>query len=188
MWGERCREASLYPDYGSNMHRLTILAAFIYIIGSSFAQAQALVGEAFVVPIEKELSDYALVKVDPKYSVLDYEALMSSRVFIRNSLNSSWPDDNFTLQKNTETLVNDLAAFNKKESFTFHVVNRARDQILGCVYITAPFNGKFDASVFVWVSDKYLSTSLFPNLKGEIKHWVKSNWPFKKVDYSLNEP
>lgn len=156
-------------------------------MGTSFVQAQALVGEEFVVPIEKELSDHVLVKVDPKYSVLDYEALMSARVFIRDSLNSSWPDDDFTLQKNTETLENDLVAFNKRESFTFHIVNRARDQILGCVYITVPLNGKYDASVFVWVSDKYLSTPLFPNLKREIKHWIKSCWPFKKVDYSLNE-
>jgi len=165
-----------------------ILAIFIYMMGLSFAQAQTLVAEAFVVPVEKELSDHVLVKVDPKYSVLDYEALMTARVFFRSSLNSTWPDDNFTLQKNSETLINDLAAFNKKESFTFHVVNRVKDQILGCVYITAPFNDKYDASVFIWVSKKYLSTPLFLNLKREVKHWIKTVWPFKKVDYSLKDP
>lgn len=148
--------------------------------------AKALVPESFVVPVEALLSDYRLLKVDPQFALMDYQALMSARVFIRSSLATSWPEDDFTLDKNSESLRQDLIAFEQRRTFTFHIFHRASNRLIGCLYITAPFTAEHDAAVFAWVQHDYLSSPVFSEIQQHIQRWVRDTWPFDRVDYSLN--
>ncbi|MBD0412822.1 hypothetical protein [Pseudoalteromonas distincta] len=168
------------------MTKLLIFVFAIYTFCCSFVQAEALVNNEFVVPIEKHFENFTLVKVNPKYTKLDYKALMSAREFIQISLGTTWPADDFTLQENTQTLESDLIAFNNKESFTFHVMNNDKTKVIGCIYITGTVDSEFDANVFSWVAKEHLATPLFDELRTNVKTWVKNEWPFTNVDYPFN--
>lgn len=169
------------------MKKLLLLVFTIYTFCCSFVQAEALVNNVFVVPVEKRFENFTLVKVNPKYTVLDYKALMSAREFIQNSLGTTWPADDFTLDENTQTLENDLIAFDNKESFTFHVMNNNKTKVIGCIYISGAASDKFDATVFSWVAKEHIATPLFTELKTSVKAWIKNEWPFVHVDYSFNK-
>ena len=162
--------------------------AIIFLFFSFRVSAEDnLVPSNFLVPVEKKMSEYVFLKVDPKYSELDFNALMSSRFFIREQLKTDWPSDTFTLEENTETLVSDLKSFELKSNFTFHIFNKSRTQIIGCFYISSTTDSNYDAAVFVWVKEEYLSSDIFRNIKLHIQSWILNAWPFEKVDYSLNK-
>ncbi|MBM7074445.1 hypothetical protein JQC92_20875 [Shewanella sp. 202IG2-18] len=149
--------------------------------------SKALIHDSFDVPVEASIQDFIIMKVDPDYAKLDYEALMSAKEFIRKQLGSEWPSDNFTLKENTDSLFDDLTSFNNKTSFTYHILNRQKSQIIGCFYVSSPIAKPYDASVFIWVKKEYLSSPVFPKIKTAIKSWISQKWPLKRVDYSLNK-
>jgi hypothetical protein len=53
--------------------------------------------------------------------------------------------------------------------------------VIGCVYIYAPRDGDYDASVHSWVraSHAHLDKSLWR----AVSEWLASNWPFESVRY-----
>ena len=164
---------------------------FLYFISifpfNIMAKDVNLVPDSFEVPVKIVLPKYSFLKVNPDYSKLDYEALMSAKEFIRKELSSEWPSDNFTLKENTASLVGDLDTFNKRANFTFHIFNSDQSKLIGCFYISNGSEEEYDASVFIWVSKEYLFTPLFIEIKGDMKNWFTEYWPLKNVDYSLNK-
>jgi hypothetical protein len=161
---------------------------FIFILPLNImANDVNLVPDSYDVPIKILLPKYSFLKVNPDYSKLDYEALMSAKEFIREELNTDWPSDDFSLKENTESLIGDLNSFNKRTNFTFHIFNSDQSKMIGCFYISNGSEAKYDASVFIWVRKEYLSTPLFIEIKSDIKNWISKDWPLKSVDYSLNK-
>ena len=58
------------------MFRVVVL---ILLFAFSVSAKETLVPDSFIVPVEKEMSEYVFLKVNPKYSELDYKALMSAQ-------------------------------------------------------------------------------------------------------------
>jgi hypothetical protein len=168
------------------MVRILFLCFILSLSLNLMADDVSLVPDYYDVPVKMLLPKYSFLKVNPEYSKLDYEALMSAKEFIREKLNSDWPSDNFTLKENTESLVGDLSTFNEKTNFTYHIFNSDQSKMIGCFYISNGSEEKYDASVFIWVRKEYLSTPIFIEIKSDIKNWISKDWPLKNVDYSLN--
>ncbi|RDH82872.1 MAG: hypothetical protein DIZ80_11415 [endosymbiont of Galathealinum brachiosum] len=166
------------------LKRLVLLVVINFFFQSS--SASTLVDATFNVPASKTFSTYTLKKISPKYTELDYDALMSARFYIRTKLNSSWPDDDFTIDENRKGLSYDESNFNKRVFFTYTVLNSSEDKVLGCIYIKPSSNKKFDASVFIWTRQDLPEQKLHNLLLGDIKIWLSNDWPFKNIDYSLN--
>ena len=74
---------------------------------------------------------------------------MSARFYIRKKLKLSWPEDNFTIDKNIKGLTYDESHFNKRNFFTYTALNTSEDKVLGCVYCKPSSNKKFDVFVFI---------------------------------------
>ncbi len=77
---------------------------------------------------------------------LDYDAVMESREFLREWEQSTWPEDDFTVEANRADLVKAERRHANGDAFTYTVMNLDQTECLGCVYVLPP-----DARMFAGV-------------------------------------
>jgi len=150
--------------------------------------AATLVDANFVVPQRYTFSNVVLVKVDPEYAAQDHRALMQAKAQIRQDLGTPWPEDNLALAENTASLISDLQAFNQRTNFTYHLIERATDQVIGCVYISQTGASQHQAAMYYWLIPAYYNSTDHPVIRQGLQQWLKTAWPFREVDFSLNGP
>ena len=93
-------------------------------------------------------SDHFLLRpIQVTDAELDYEAVMESREFLRTWEQSSWPEDNFTVEANRKDLHKLEWRHIAKDSFTYTVMNPTGTQCLGCVYIFATNAAMFGSAM-----------------------------------------
>jgi hypothetical protein len=149
------------------------------------AAAETLVPEHFHVPNQVALPAIKLVKVDPAYAEQDYQALMAARLQIRQALGTDWPADNLILAENKASLVNDLSAFNQRTNFTYHLLDPASGQLIGCLYISQSGSAQYQATVYYWLIPEFYQSSAHLAIRAALTQWINSSWPFATVDYSF---
>lgn len=147
------------------------------------ATANLLVPENFSVPAHVELPNIQLQKVNPAYAEQDYKALMAARLQIRQALGTDWPADNLTLAENKASLLNDLSAFNQKTNFTYHLFAPESGRLIGCLYISQSGISQSHAAVYYWLVPDVDQSSMHLAIRTDIKKWIETRWPFKRVDY-----
>jgi hypothetical protein len=113
----------------------------------------------------------------------DYEAVIESRELLHTMFGGLWPKPGFTLEENLADLERHQQEFLSRKAFAYTVVSLDETRVLGCVYINPSVTTASDAVVVMWVRqteyDKGLDEILFNN----VRDWISSVWPFKKVDY-----
>ena len=113
----------------------------------------------------------------------DYEAVIESRELLHAMFGGPWPKLGFTLEENLADLERHQQEFLSRKAFAYTVVSLDETRVLGCVYINPSETTASDAVVVMWVRqteyDKGLDEILFNN----VRDWISSVWPFKKVDY-----
>lgn len=150
--------------------------------------ATTLVDASFVIPQRHTFGNVQLIKVDPEYAERDHLALMQAKKQIRQDLGTAWPEDNLTLAANTASLASDLQAFNQRTNFTYHLIERATDQVIGCVYISQTGASQYQAAMYYWLIPAYYNSTEHPAIRQGLQHWLKTAWPFQAVDFTLNGP
>jgi hypothetical protein len=60
-------------------------------------------------------------------------------------------------------------------------------KVLGCVYIGPSVTTDSDAVVVMWVRQTEYDKGLDEILFNTVRDWIRSDWPFKKVDYPGRE-
>ncbi len=124
---------------------------------------------------------------------LDYDAVMESREYLRTWEQSTWPEDDFTIEANRRDLDKLERLHDEGRSFTYTVMNPAETQCLGCVYIfptDAPFlTGSetvavddaqwsgYEAAVYFWVRKSRLADELDRRLLDALRRWFERDWP-----------
>ena len=72
--------------------------------------------------------------------------------------------------------------FRTRKGFTYPVLDPARRDVIGCVYIYPLRDSDYDACALSWVreSHAHLDTPLWrvPSV------WLESDWPFASVEYA----
>jgi hypothetical protein len=92
---------------------------------------------------------------------------MESREFLRKWEQSTWPEDDFTLEANRQDMVKLEQRHASGEALTYTVMNLDQTECLGCVYVFSPEPSWFsdahvvavgadewsdcDAMIFFWV-------------------------------------
>ena len=150
--------------------------------------AATLVDASFVIPQRHTFGNVRLIKVDPEYAERDHQALMQAKAQIRQDLGTEWPEDTLTLAENTASLIRDLQAFNQRTNFTYHLIERTTNQVIGCVYISQPGASQYQAALYYWLIPAYYNSSEHPAIRQGLQYWLKTAWPFQAVDFSLNGP
>ena len=146
----------------------------------------------FQTPGELRTDEFLLRPIRASDAVLDYEAVMESKGFLRQWEQSGWPEDDFTVEANRE----DLAKLERRhaagESFTYTVMNPAETRCLGCVYLfptaarlfskaqIAAVDGArwsgFEAAVYFWVRESRLADGLDRRLLAALGPWLEHDW------------
>lgn len=135
----------------------------------------------YIVPTSLKSEQFQLQILSPKVGEIDYEAVMSSKIRLRNVFGSSteWPSENLTLEDNINDLTRHQKEFEHREAFAYTVLDLSGERCLGCVYIEPSDKSTFDCVVYLWVRDSHIK--LDSDLFAIIKNWIKTSWPFEKV-------
>lgn len=133
----------------------------------------------------------------------DHEAVMESRDYLHAWEQSTWPEDDFSVEDNRGDLV-DLEAWNAdRKAFTYTILDPNETVCLGCVYIfptdatflqtseITPVRGDtwtdFDAVVYHWVRKSQMDTGKDAELLTLLREWLARDWEFDTYLFVTNE-
>jgi hypothetical protein len=138
----------------------------------------------FVVPRRLEAGPFVLEPLGPEHNDEDYAAWSTSREHIHATAGwetSSWPRE-MTAEENRRDLERHAGDFERREGFTYTVLDREAGGVVGCVYIYPSKDGTHDAVVLSWVTQR--AAALDADLWRAVTDWLEKSWPFERVDYA----
>lgn len=122
----------------------------------------------------------------------DHEAIMDSREMLRIWEQSSWPEDDFSVEDNRKDLAKMAGRHADGVSFAYTMLDPAEQICLGCVYIfptDAPFLARCavapvagapwetaSAAVYFWVRTSRAAESLEESLVADLRAWLDHTW------------
>jgi hypothetical protein len=155
------------------------------------------------VPAELRTDEFVLRPIVADDAELDFAALMETREYLRLWEQSSWPEDDFTVEANRADLVGLEERHAAHRAFTYTVLDPNGTQSLGCVYnfpTSATFLaksavtqvgddewGNVDAVVYFWVRLSQMQNGLDARLLGALRAWFTDDWRLQRVVYVTNE-
>lgn len=115
----------------------------------------------------------------------DYEAVTESRERLRGTFgpNDEWPPDDLTFEQNRIDLAWHHKEFQRRDAFTYAVVDPRGSSELGCVYVQPTRTEGYDAAVYFWVSEAGLDRGLAEDIEAHVRGWIDEAWPFDAVAY-----
>ena len=138
----------------------------------------------FVVPRELATEQFRLEPLGPEHNDSDYEAWSSSVEHIHRTPGwetSSWPDDRSPAD-NLRDLQRHADDFERRQGFTYTVLDPAGGEVIGCVYIYPEKSGEHDAKVLSWV--RASRAELDVPVWRAVTDWLADEWPFARVAYA----
>ena len=150
---------------------------------NAIAMANIFVPEDFKVPKSLVTDLYRLGILEPKVAEIDYEAVMSSKERLRHIFceNDEWPADNMTLEDNIRDLEQHEEEFHSRKAFAYTVLSLTKERCIGCVYLYPSSISEYDCEAYLWVRTS--EVDLDDNLYKNIRNWLKTHWPFKRVAF-----
>jgi hypothetical protein len=134
---------------------------------------------------------------------LDYAAVMESREFLRKWEQSTWPEEDFTVEANREDMAKPERRHASGESFTYTVMNLDQTECLGCVYVFSPEGNWLsdaqvvavgadewsdsDAVILFWVRKSRLAAGTDSLLLDSLRTWFEREWSFDAPVVMTNE-
>ncbi len=156
------------------------------------------------VPAELRTDELALRPIVVDDAELDYAALMETREYLRLWRQSTWPEDDFTVEANRVDLIDMEERHAAHRAYSYTVLDPGATRCLGCVYVfptsatflakstvTAVGNDEWsdvDAVVFFWVRLPEMETGMDKRLLAELRTWFAQVWKFEKTVYVTSEP
>jgi hypothetical protein len=150
------------------------------------------------IPEKFESPAFHFEVLEPKHVKLDYQALMSSRDYLRRWSNSSWLEDNFSIADNLNDLEWHFEEYKGKFAFTYTILNDSGDKCLGCIYIRPTEsirNLKSEEREILafspyfcsyWVIDEIRQKKLSQDIFSAINNWIKKDWMVSNMLYTCN--
>lgn len=135
----------------------------------------------------------------PDHVALDYEAVMSSKVFLRKWSQSTWPTDNFTLDENLIDLNRHSKEHVTNLAYTYTILNMERNRCLGCIYIkpvesitahTSEEENKLrtlNAILSFWVRESLQDNQMEQSIIDFLIKWMKETWKFNELVFATND-
>lgn len=146
---------------------------------------RAFVPDSFAVPRELITEEFRLEPLGPQHNEDDYEAWTSSIDHIRATPGfegATWPDPGMTLQENLTDLQRHAEDFAQRSGFTYTVLARPSDRVIGCVYIYPSRSADGAAEVRSWVRED--QADLDVAVHDAVSAWLTNAWPFTAVRYA----
>lgn len=158
---------------------------------------------SFAVPDRVMTDSFMLRPIVDADTELDYEAVMESREFLRLWEQSTWPEDDFTVESNREDVAMMEQRHAEGKAFTYTVMNPSETECLGCVYVFAtnarmytdaditPVGNSqwsdYEATVHFWVRQSQLEKLRDRELLEVLRTWFAQSWGFEGLLFITNE-
>jgi len=146
----------------------------------------AFVPDDFDPPRELVSTGFRLEPLGPQHNERDHAAWTTSVDHIRTTpglADWDWPPrEGMSLEANRRDLVRHADDFAHRRGFTYSVLSRDSDEVVGCLYIYPAKDGEHDASVRSWVraQDAHLDAQLY----AAVSTWLAEEWPFTRPAYA----
>jgi len=155
------------------------------------------------VPPELKTDEFALRPIVVDDAEMDYAAVMETREHLRLWRQSTWPEDDFTVEANRQDLIDLEERHAAHRAFTYTVLDPAGTRCLGCVYVfptSATFLAKstviplgedtwadVEAVVFFWVRLSQMELRMDERLLSALRAWFRDEWKLDKAVYVTSE-
>ena len=145
---------------------------------------RAFVPDDFAVPRELVTEEFRLEPLGPQHNADDYDAWTSSIDHIKATpgFGGRWPDPAMTPEENLADLQRHAEDFAQRSGFTYTVLARGSDRIIGCVYIYPSGSADGAADVRSWVRAD--QADLDVAVHDAVSAWLTNDWPFTSVRYA----
>ncbi len=156
------------------------------------------------VPTELRTKEFVLRPIVVDDTEMDYAAVMETREQLRLWRQSTWPEDDFTVEANRKDLVDLEERHAAHRAFTYTLIDPDGTKCLGCVYVfptSATFLAKstvkpvgddewtdVDAVIFFWVRLHQMELGVDERLLAAIRAWFRQEWKLDKTVYVTSEP
>ncbi len=157
-------------------------------------------------PVRAELrtEEFVLRPIVADDAELDYAAVMATREHLRLWRQSTWPEDDFTVEENRKDLVECEERHLAHRAFTYTVLDPDGAECLGCVYVyptTATFLARaavtpvgddewadVEAVVFFWARLSRMEAGMDERLLAALRTWFTDEWKLTRTVYATSEP
>ena len=155
------------------------------------------------VPAGLRTEEFALRPIVADDAEADYAAVMETREYLRLWQQSTWPEDDFTVEANRTDLIDLEQRHAVHRAFTYTVLDPDGTECLGCVYVF-PTKATFlvkstvtpvgddewadvDAVIFFWARLSRMETGMDKRLLAALRAWFNEGWKLKRAVYVTNE-
>lgn len=155
------------------------------------------------VPAQLRTEEFALRPIVADDAEMDFTAVMEAREHLRLWRQSTWPEDDFTVQANRADLVDLEERHAAHRAYTYTVLDSDGTSCLGCVYVFPP-DATFlvkstvtpvgddawadvDAVIFFWVGRHQMATGMDERLLTALRAWFRTEWNLEKTVYVTSE-
>jgi hypothetical protein len=134
---------------------------------------------------------------------MDHAAVVETREYLRLWEQSTWPEDDFTVEANRQDLVDLEQRHAAHRAFTYTVLDPDCTDCLGCVYIfptSATFLAKstvtpvgddewanVDAVIYFWARLSQMERGMDERLLAALRAWLNEEWKLERTVYVTNE-
>lgn len=156
------------------------------------------------VPAELKTEQFTLRPIVTDDAEMDYAAVMETREYLRLWRQSTWPEEDFTVEANREDLIELEQRHAAQRAFTYTVLDPGGTRCLGCVYVfptSATFLAKsavtpvgddewadVDAVIFFWVRLSQIKVGTDERLLTALRAWFTEEWKLEKTVYVTSKP
>ncbi|MDB9529210.1 hypothetical protein PN498_24675 [Oscillatoria sp. CS-180] len=143
------------------------------------------VPDSFSVPTTLVTETFRLHPLTIHDVVRDYDAVMTSQPELWERFGTlwSWPKPDLSFEQDLIDLAWHQKEAQRRQAFTYAVLNPQGTQQVGCVYVDPSSTAKYDASVLYWVRTSELSSGMEAVLGEALRHWFQTEWPFRQIEY-----
>ncbi|MFF4593015.1 hypothetical protein [Amycolatopsis sp. NPDC001319] len=156
------------------------------------------------VPPELRTDEFFLRPIVVGDTEKDYAAVMETREPLRLWRQSTWPEDEFTVEENRKDVLDMEERHAAHRAFNYTVLDPAGARCVGCVYVfptSATFLTKatvtpigddswadVDAVVFFWARLPEMEKGMDERLLAALRTWFRDEWKFSNTAYATSEP
>lgn len=139
--------------------------------------------------------DFVLFMTDVRYAIPDYEAVMKSQESLRIYSQSTWPENDFTVDQNREDLQRHVDDNQNHEAYGYMIFSPDRRVCYGSLYVNplAPISKYYaltddlrsvldqhDARIDFWLVEG-IDTKLAENILSGVRNWFEREWKIRPL-------
>jgi len=115
----------------------------------------------------------------------DYAAVTQNRERLRGTFGPAdrWPSAALTLEQNRIDVAWHQKEFQRRDAFTYAIVDRDEAVELGCLYVQPTGAPEYEAAVYFWVAERAVNRGLTGAIETAIRTWIAETWPFQSLAY-----